>query len=125
WLPRPVLPGGVALNHFVELIVPFGYFLPQPFASIAGLITIVFQLTLIVSGNLSWLNWLTFFLAVTTLNNRFLAWLPVSIPTLHPMPQVQRISVYAVAVVVALLSVAPTLNMLSPNQAMNMSFTPL
>ena len=46
-------------NHFVELIVPFGYFLPQPIAGIAGVITILFQLTLIVSGNLSWLNWLT------------------------------------------------------------------
>ena len=29
-LPRPVLHGGVAFNHFVELIVPFGFFLPQP-----------------------------------------------------------------------------------------------
>ena len=24
WLPQPVLHGGVAFNHFVELIVPFG-----------------------------------------------------------------------------------------------------
>ncbi len=30
WLPRPVLHGGVAFNHFVEILVPFGYFLPQP-----------------------------------------------------------------------------------------------
>src|SRR5437867_4487535 len=30
WLPRSVLHGGVAFNHIVELIVPFGYFLPQP-----------------------------------------------------------------------------------------------
>ncbi len=81
-----MLHGGVAFNHFVELIVPFGYFLPQPFAGIAGLITIVFQLTLIVSGNLSWLNWLTIVLAFTTLDNRFLAWLPVSMPAIEPMP---------------------------------------
>ena len=125
WLPRSVLHGGVAFNHFVELIVPFGYFLPQPFAGIAGLITIVFQLTLIVSGNLSWLNWLTIVLAFTTLDHRFLSWLPVSVPALRPMPPVQRVAIYVLAVVVALLSVAPTLNMLSPNQAMNMSFNPL
>jgi hypothetical protein len=125
WLPRSVLHGGVAFNHFVELIVPFGYFLPQPFAGIAGIITIVFQLTLIVSGNLSWLNWLTIVLAFTTLDNRFLSWLPVSLPQLRPMPSVQRTAIAVLAVVVAVLSVAPTLNMLSPNQAMNMSFNPL
>jgi hypothetical protein len=125
WLPRPVLHGGVAFNHFVELIVPFGYFLPQPFAGIAGIVTIVFQLTLIVSGNLSWLNWLTIVLAFTTLDNRFLSWLPVSIPALRPIPSAQRIAIYVLAVMVAVLSVAPTLNMLSPNQAMNMSFNPL
>jgi lipase maturation factor len=125
WLPRPVLHGGVAFNHFAELIVPFGYFLPQPFAGIAGLITIVFQLTLIVSGNLSWLNWLTIVLAFATLDNRFLSWIPVSVPELQPMPSVQRIAVSVLAVIVAVLSIAPTLNMLSPNQAMNMSFNPL
>src|SRR5215469_8786333 len=32
WLPRWALHGGVAFNHFVELIVPFAYFLPQPIA---------------------------------------------------------------------------------------------
>jgi len=125
WLPRPVLHGGVAFNHLVELIVPFGYFLPQPFAGIAGLITIVFQLTLIVSGNLSWLNWLTIVLAFTTLDNRFLAWLPISMPAIEPMPAVQRIAVYALGVLVAFLSIAPTVNMLSPNQVMNTSFNPL
>jgi Lipase maturation factor len=125
WLPRSVLHGGVAVNHVVEVIVPFGYFLPQPFAGIAGLITIVFQLTLIVSGNLSWLNWLTIVLAFTTLDNRFLSWLPVSMPALEPMPSAQRIAVYVLAVFVGILSVAPTLNMLSPNQVMNTSFNPL
>ncbi len=32
--------GRRVFNHFAELIVPFGYFLPQPISSIAGLITI-------------------------------------------------------------------------------------
>ncbi len=125
WLPRSILHGGVAFNHVVELIVPFGYFLPQPFAGIAGLVTITFQLTLIVSGNLSWLNWLTIVLAFTTLDNRFFAWLPVSMPAIQPLPQVQRVAVYALGVMVAYLSIAPTLNMLSPNQIMNTSFNPL
>ncbi len=125
WLPRPVLHGGVAFNHFVELLVPFGYFLPQPFAGIAGLITIVFQLTLIVSGNLSWLNWLTIVLAFTTLDNRFLSWLPIALPALQPLPVIQRWGVYGLAALVAILSISPVVNMLSPNQVMNTSFNPL
>ena len=122
WLPRPILHGGVAFNHFVELIVPFGYLFPQPIAGIAGLFTIVFQLTLIIGGNLSWLNWLTIVLAFTTLDQRFLSWLPVSLPALTPMPVTQRITTYGLAVLVAALSIAPTVNMLSPNQVMNTSF---
>ena len=125
WLPRPVLHGGVVFNHFAELIVPFGYFLPQPFAGIAGLFTIAFQSALIVSGNLSWLNYLTIVLAFTTLDNRFLSWLPVRRPVLHPEPHSQRLATYALAVLVAILSIPPVLNMLSPGQVMNSSFNPL
>jgi len=124
WLPRPVLHGGVVFNHFAELIVPFGYFLPQPLAGIAGLITIAFQLALIVSGNLSWLNWLTIVVAFTTLDHRFFAWLP-AVPALQPTPVVQRWSIYALAALVAVLSISPVVNMLSPNQVMNTSFNPL
>ncbi len=124
-LPRSVLHGGVVVNHVVELIVPFGFFLPQPFAGIAGIITIAFQLGLIVSGNLSWLNWLTIVLAFTTLDNRWLSWLPVSMPVLQPIPMAQRIAVYVLTVVVALLSIAPTMNMLSSQQVMNTAFNSL
>ena len=48
-----------------------------------ALITIAFQLSLIVSGNLSWLNWLTIVLVHSTLDDRLLSWLPVSPPALH------------------------------------------
>ena len=124
-LPKSVLHGGVAFNHVVELVVPFGFFLPQPYAGIAGILTIVFQLILIVGGNLSWLNWLTVVLAITTLDDRFLSWLPGSAPALQPIPGAQRIATLALAAVVAVLSIAPTVNMLSPGQVMNTSFNPL
>ena len=48
-------------------------FAPQPFASIAGVITIIFQGVLIVSGNLSWLNWLTVILAIPLISDKWLA----------------------------------------------------
>src|SRR5262245_16934814 len=124
-LPRPLLHGGVAFNHFVELIVPFGFFLPQPYAGIAGLFTIAFQLVLIAGGNLSWLNWLTVVLAISTLDDRFLAWLPIHRPALQPIPSAQGIATLVLSVVVALLSIAPTLNMLSSQQVMNTAFNPL
>jgi hypothetical protein len=124
-LPRSVLHGGVAFNHFVEVIVPFGFFLPQPYAGIAGLFTIVFQLVLIAGGNLSWLNWLTLVLAFTTLDDRFLSWLPLSTPSLQPLHATQRIATIVLAAVVAVLSIPPVLNMVSSTQLMNSSFNPL
>jgi hypothetical protein len=125
WLPKRVLHAGVGINHFVELVVPFFYFLPQPASSIAGIITILFQLTLIASGNLSWLNWLTIVLAIPTIDDRWLRWLPVQQPALTPPSVTYEMVVYVLAAAVVFLSINPTLNMLSPNQVMNTSYTPL
>jgi hypothetical protein len=125
WLPEGVHKAGVAINHFVELIVPFGYFAPQPISGIAALLTVGFQGMLIVSGNLSWLNWLTLVLCIPALDDRFLSWLPLSPPALHEADIVHRGAIYVLAAVVAVLSVAPTLNMLSASQVMNTSFEPL
>ena len=124
WLPEGVHRAGVAINHFVELVVPFAYFAPQPVAGIAGLITMGFQGVLIVSGNLSWLNWLTVALCIPTLDDRFLSWLPISPPALHDPALIHRGAMYALAALVGILSVAPTLNMLSASQVMNTSFEP-
>jgi hypothetical protein len=124
WLPEGVHKAGVAINHCVELIVPFGYFAPQPISGIAALLTIGFQGMLIVSGNLSWLNWLTLVLCIPALDDRFLSWLPLSPPALHEAALAHRGAIYLLAAVVAVLSVAPTLNMLSASQVMNTSFEP-
>jgi hypothetical protein len=78
-----------------------------------------------VSGNLSWLNWLTVTLCIPTLDARFLSWLPITAPALHEPALVHRGAMYALAALVAVLSVAPTLNMLSASQVMNTSFEPL
>src|SRR3954447_7130252 len=54
WGPVWTHRAGVWFNHFAELIAPFGLFLPQPIASAAAIITIVFQGLIMSSGNLSW-----------------------------------------------------------------------
>jgi hypothetical protein len=125
WLPRGVHRAGVALNHVVELAVPFFYFAPQPIAAIAALLTIVFQLVLIVSGNLSWLNWLTIVISLPLVDDRWWRWLPIAPSAAGPAPLAFRLAVYALAGLVAVLSVPPIRNLLARRQLMNTSFNPL
>jgi hypothetical protein len=126
WLPPWMHHRGVIVNHFVELAVPFGYFAPQPVATIAGLITIAFQFTLMLSGNLSFLNLLTVVLAIPTLDRRLLAHIVrVKTPALALPGMGLEWTTAALSVVVALLSVPVVLNMLSPGQLMNYSYNPL
>jgi hypothetical protein len=112
---------GVAFNHFSELIVPFFYFLPQPVASIAGVLTILFQGTIFASGNLSWLNFLTMVLAIPAIDGRYLA---AAKHTLDPPTRIHKAFASAIAILIALLSVQPVRNMLSRDQAMNASYNP-
>ena len=58
-MPHPVLAFGVAFNHAVEVIAPFFVFGPRRLRIIAGVLMASFQLVLIFSGNLAFLNWLT------------------------------------------------------------------
>jgi hypothetical protein len=112
--------GGVLFNHFAELVVPFGYFLPQPIAAIAGALTIIFQLLIFLSGNLSWLNVLTLVLAFSCFDDQTLS----SIFGVH-MPAAQtpylafRILTGAVFLLVLVLSIKPVRNLLSARQVMN------
>ena len=59
FLPREVLKAGVIFNHLAELIAPWFVFWPALARRVAGGIILLFQLTLIAGGNLSFLNWLT------------------------------------------------------------------
>ncbi len=124
WAPQWVNKGGVLFNHFSELIIPFAYFLPQPIAGIAGVITIAFQLTIIVSGNLSWLNWLTLVLAFSTLDGKFLS-ITLRAPEMKtPLPAFQWANI-GVAAIVVLMSIPVVINMVSRRQIMNTSYNPL
>jgi len=58
-MPHSVLAGGVVFNHFVEVICPLFVFGPRPLRMIAGCAMGSFQIVLVLSGNLAFLNWLT------------------------------------------------------------------
>ncbi|WP_423999063.1 lipase maturation factor family protein [Haloarcula salina] len=113
-------------NHVVEVAVPFLYFAPQPWASVAGAATIGFQGWLMVTGNFSWLNALTIVQAVATFSDGVLtAVLPVSAPTASSPPLYLQALAVALAAVVLWRSVGPARNILSERQVMNTAFDPL
>ena len=118
-LPKPMHRLSVAFSHFVQLVVPFGLFAPQPVTSIAAALIIVHQLLLIVSGNYAWLNWLTVVLGVVGFSDAFLQF---ATPATTPRPLAFDIVLYGLAAVTALLSIQPALNFVSRNQLMNYSW---
>ncbi len=103
----------VVFSHFVQLVAPWGLFAPQPIATIAAAFLIVHQLLLIISGNYSWLNWMTVVISFTALE------CGGSPPALQPTPLAFQITVYALAALTIALSIRPAINLFSKNQYMN------
>ena len=119
-IPRPMHRFSALFSHFVQVVVPFGLFAPQPIAAIAGALIILHQLLLIVSGNYSWLNWLTVVLGFTAFNDATLGVHTAAM--LAPRPVWFEATLAMVGVATVLLSIQPTLNLLSPHQSMNRSY---
>jgi hypothetical protein len=71
FLPPLALRIGVWFNHFAELIAPWFVFWPRMARHIAGTLIILFQLNIFLSGNLSFLNWLTIVPALACLDDGF------------------------------------------------------
>jgi len=122
--PRWILHGGVVFSHVVQAAVPFGLFLPQPFAGVAAALIISHQLLLIVFGNYAWLNALTIVLAFAALPG---AWLSAVVPlaepaVLAPRPLWWDVGLIALAGWTLYLSVPAAKNLCSKKQLMNYSF---
>jgi hypothetical protein len=133
FLPRAVLKTGVWFNFLAELVAPWFVFWPHLARHIAGSVIVILQITLVFSGNLSFLNWLTILPALACFDDGFWS-------RLLPRPLVRRAeaaiaraepsrpmlaTAWTIAVVIALLSIQPVFNILSPRQIMNTSFDPL
>jgi hypothetical protein len=126
-LPRPIHRVEVVGNFAAQLVLPFGLFLPQPFASIAAVLMIGTQLYLVVSGNYAWLNWATIVVIAAGIDDGTIAAVLGSAPvaaSFGPAPTWFVAAVVALTVLVVALSWFPVRNLASPNQRMNASFDP-
>jgi hypothetical protein len=129
-LPPWIHKGGVFWNHVIELVIPWFLFGPRRIAAVAGLLEISFQLLLILSGNLSWLNWLTLTACVACFDDRALArFLPPRLvaraqAAAEGAPDVRSRQVvgWVLAAGVVYLSIPVAANLLSAEQVMNSSF---
>ncbi|GAA4749905.1 lipase maturation factor family protein [Flavisolibacter ginsenosidimutans] len=133
FLPHAALKIGVWFNWLAEIAAPLFVFGPRLARHIAGVIVVLFQVNLILSGNLSFLNWLTAIPALACFDDGFWSrilpkWIvrkasfaAANAKESRPM----RTTAQVVVIVVLFLSVAPVVNMLSPKQIMNTSFDPL
>ena len=132
FLPRSVLKVGVWFNFIAELIAPLFIFWPRIARHIAGVVIVLFQVNIILSGNLSFLNWLTIVPALACFDDSF--WrklLPrklvhtadVAAASVQPSKPIQTTALI-VTIAVAFLSVGPVINMFSSKQIMNTSFDP-
>ena len=124
-LPRQLHRFEVLGNHFAQLVVPFFLFAPQPVASGAGGVILATQAWLVLSGNFSWLNFLTMTLALSAFDDQTLGLvLPLHPPEQVALPMWWNWSVVGLTALIMVLSYRPLRNMISRYQLMNFSFDP-
>lgn len=133
FLPHTILKMGVWFNWLAEIVAPLFAFGPRVGRHVAGVIIILFQLNLVLSGNLSFLNWLTIVPALACFDDGF--WAKVLPKRLVqkaeaaaavsvPLSKNKQRGIWFVVAVVCILSVQPIGNLLSSGQVMNTSFDP-
>jgi hypothetical protein len=131
--PHWLLKFETAWNFIVELIVPWFSFGPRTVRHIAGVLLVTFQIFLIISGNLSFLNYLTIIPFLACFDDTFLGrFLPEALvrraeraaQESQPSRTNNAIAV-VLSIVIAWLSIPTVLNLGSGRQLMNYSFDPL
>lgn len=133
FLPHTVLKFGVWFNWLAELIAPFFVFWPKMARRTAGGVIILFQFSIIFSGNLSFFNWLTIVPALACFDDAFLGkFLPKKLVRKSEDARGRAvaskpalITAWAATAIIVLLSIEPAVNLVSSRQIMNSSFNPL
>ena len=133
-LPRWAHVAGAVFNHVVELLAPFLVIGPRLARGVAGALFVAFQVALVISGNLAFLNWLTIVPALACFDDAMLARLVpgrlldrllASTSEAAETSRSHRRVAIAFSVLVGLLSIPVVFNLLSNGQRMNASFAPL
>ncbi len=133
FLPQWALKFGTFWNHLVELAAPFLVFFPRIARYVAGVLLVTFQIFLILSGNLSFLNWLTILPALACFDDAFwrallpkkmLRWIDSQSRITVVSKSRNRLS-WALVLLIAWLSFPVIQNLVSKGQLMNTSFNPL
>jgi hypothetical protein len=130
FLPHFVLKLGVWYNYLAELIAPWFSFWPRIARHVAGIIIVFLQIFLMLSGNLSFLNWLTIIPALACFDDGFwskllprkLVLMSEKARGLAVVSKPMQVTAWVVSILIAILSVNPLMNMLSSGQVMNNSF---
>lgn len=144
WAPKWWHKFEVVANHFVELVAPWLMILPglnRKWRITGGVIQIIFQSVLIVSGNLSFLNWLTMLPAVFCLDDAFLSRLFIPVHTTSAsvaaymhlagatagagVPFGRQLANFLFGTLIGTLSIPVVQNLVAKRQLMNASFDPL
>ena len=131
FMPKLFHKLGVLWNHFIELIVPFFVFYPRILRHLAGVLLISFQFILILSGNLSFLNWLTIVPAIACFDDSFFKkilprWIIKKSEYARENQKTYSWQPYiswSLVILIAMLSIPVIQNLLSLHQYMNTSFT--
>ncbi|XP_056389443.1 lipase maturation factor 1 isoform X1 [Hyla sarda] len=133
------------VNHFIELVVPFFIFMGRRMCIVNGVLQILFQVLLILSGNLSFLNWLTIVPSIACFDDASLSFLFSSKdgsakhqvskiqkqmgtgdqPTRSYGSYIRQVLHISLGILIAYLSVPVVLNLVNSRQMMNASFNPL
>ncbi|KAL4231529.1 Lipase maturation factor 1 [Mactra antiquata] len=130
-------------NHFVELVAPILLLLPMPRIAkmVGGSIQILFQIVLIISGNLSFLNWLTILPSLACFDDKSISWMfynsvKQKVYTIQQDEKqdrgnkltvgnyIRRVFNISLGILIAYLSVPVVQNLMSSRQHMNTSFDP-
>jgi hypothetical protein len=131
--PRWFHKSGILFNHLAELVAPCFAFGPRLARHLSGIVMLTFQVFLILSGNLSFLNYLTMVPVLACFDDE---WLRRMLPqrlvaraaeaAAEAVPsRIQQAAAVALAALVAFLSIEPVMNLVSPGQIMNTSFSAL
>ncbi len=114
------------VNLVIQLVVVWGLFFPQPIAAISAAVIILSQVYLMITGNYSWLNFLTIVLAFSGFSNEIISTVfHVAPPLADALPVFYLVILTILLVVIIYLSIAPVKNMISSRQKMNTSFNSL